>query len=66
MNSKRALNQGYVICSSEERLLMLFNFLKRNRNKKILVVYNSHLSVEFHHELFNYKGLTVSSIHVSI
>ena len=29
------LEQGYVICPSEKRLLLLFTFLKKNRKKKV-------------------------------
>jgi hypothetical protein len=31
------LEQGYVICPSDQRFLLLFTFLKRNKNKKIMV-----------------------------
>ena len=30
------LEQGYVICPSEKRFLLLFTFLKKNRNKKVI------------------------------
>lgn len=29
--------QGYVVCPSEKRFLLLFTFLKKNRKKKIMV-----------------------------
>ena len=59
------LEQGYVICPSEKRLLLLFTFLKKNRKKKVMVFFSSCLSVKYHHELFNYIDLPVLSIHVS-
>ena len=31
------LEQGYVVCPSDERFLLLFTFLKRNLKKKIIV-----------------------------
>ena len=31
------LQQGYVVCPSEKRFLLLFTFLKKNKNKKIMV-----------------------------
>lgn len=31
------LEQGYVVCPSDKRFLLLFTFLKRNKNKKIMV-----------------------------
>ncbi|XKL68989.1 hypothetical protein PGB90_006758 [Kerria lacca] len=57
------LEQGYVICPSEKRFLLLFTFLKRNRNKKVMVFMSSCMSVKFHHELFNYIDLPVMCIH---
>ena len=31
------LQQGYVLCPAEKRFLLLFTFLKKNKNKKIMV-----------------------------
>merc|ERR1711899_368559 len=31
------LEQGYVICPSEKRLMLLFTFLKKNKKKKVMV-----------------------------
>ena len=60
------LEQGYVICPSEKRLLLLFTFLKKNRKKKVMVFFSSCMSVKYHNELFNYIDLSVMCIHVSI
>ncbi|XP_055697664.1 probable ATP-dependent RNA helicase pitchoune isoform X2 [Phlebotomus papatasi] len=57
------LNQGYVVCPSEKRFLMLFTFLKKNRKKKVMVFFSSCMSVRFHHDLLNYIDLPVSCIH---
>nr|XP_019530721.3 LOW QUALITY PROTEIN: probable ATP-dependent RNA helicase pitchoune [Aedes albopictus] len=57
------LEQGYIVCPSEKRLLVLFTFLKKNRKKKVMVFFSSCLSVKYHHELFNYIDLPVNSIH---
>ncbi|XP_055680144.1 probable ATP-dependent RNA helicase pitchoune isoform X2 [Lutzomyia longipalpis] len=57
------LTQGYVVCPSEKRFLMLFTFLKKNRKKKVMVFFSSCMSVRFHHDLFNYIDLPVSAIH---
>ncbi|CAH0752597.1 unnamed protein product [Bemisia tabaci] len=57
------LEQGYVVCPSEKRFLLLFTFLKRNRKKKVMVFFSSCMSVKFHHELLNYIDLPVMSIH---
>ncbi|XP_044728338.1 probable ATP-dependent RNA helicase pitchoune isoform X2 [Chrysoperla carnea] len=57
------LEQGYVVIPSDKRLLVLFTFLKRNRNKKVMVFFSSCMSVKFHNELFNYIDLPVMNIH---
>lgn len=57
------LEQGYIVCPSEKRLLVLFTFLKKNRKKKVMVFFSSCMSVKYHHELFNYIDLPVTSIH---
>ncbi|XP_076655057.1 putative ATP-dependent RNA helicase pitchoune [Halictus rubicundus] len=57
------LEQGYVVCPSEKRLLLLFTFLKKNRKKKVMVFFSSCMSVKYHHELLNYIDLPVLSIH---
>lgn len=57
------LEQGYVVCPSEKRLLILFTFLKKNRKKKVMVFFSSCMSVKYHHELFNYIDLPVMCIH---
>ncbi|XP_015177226.1 PREDICTED: probable ATP-dependent RNA helicase pitchoune [Polistes dominula] len=57
------LEQGYVVCPSEKRFLLLFTFLKKNRKKKIMVFFSSCMSVKYHHELLNYIDLPVLSIH---
>lgn len=31
------LQQGYVVCPAEKRFMLLFTFLKKNKNKKIMV-----------------------------
>lgn len=58
------LEQGYVVCPSEKRFLLLFTFLKKNRKKKIMVFFSSCMSVKYYHELLNYIDLPVLSIHV--
>lgn len=60
------LEQGYVICPSEKRFLLLFTFLKKNRQKKVMVFFSTCMSVKYHNELLNYIDLPVLSIHVSI
>ena len=57
--------QGYVVCASELRFLLLFTFLKKNLNKKVMVFFSSCNSVKFHSELLNYIDIPVMDIHVS-
>ena len=51
------------MCPSDKRFLLLFTFLKKNRNKKVMVFFSSCMSVKFHHELLNYIDLACMSIH---
>jgi len=66
-NSREAtaenLEQGYVTCPSDKRFLLLFTFLKKNKNKKIMVFLSSCNSVKFHAELLNYIDIPVLDIH---
>ena len=57
------LEQGYVTCASDQRFLLLFSFLKRNKKKKIMVFFSSCNSVKFHAELLNYIDIPVMDIH---
>eukprot|EP01084_Bolivina_argentea_P303869 524724_1 len=59
----QGLEQGYVVCPSESRFLLLYTFLKRNKGKKIMVFFSSCNSVKFHSELLNYIDIPVSDIH---
>ena len=57
------LEQGYVVCPSEKRFLLLFTFLKRNLKKKIMVFFSSCNSVRYHAELLNYIDVPCLDIH---
>jgi len=58
------LEQGYVVCPSEKRFLLLFTFLRKNyKKKKIMVFFSSCNSVKFHAELLNYIDIPVMDIH---
>jgi hypothetical protein len=59
------LEQGYVVCDSDRRFLLLFTFLKRNRGKKIIVFMSSCNGVKYHGELLNYIDVPVLDLHVS-
>jgi ATP-dependent RNA helicase DDX18/HAS1 len=57
------LEQGYVVCPAEQRFLLLFTFLKKNKSKKMMVFFSSCASVKFHAELLNYIDLPCMHIH---
>ena len=63
MATVSGLQQGYVICPAEQRFLLLFTFLKKNKDKKVMVFFSSCMSVRFHDELFNYIDLPTTCIH---
>lgn len=58
-----SLEQGYVLCDSDKRFLLLFSFLKRNLKKKIIVFFSSCNCVKYHSELLNYIDLPVLDLH---
>jgi ATP-dependent RNA helicase DDX18/HAS1 len=57
------LTQGYVVCPAQSRFLLLFTFLKRNKDKKVMVFFSSCNAVKFHDELLNYIDVPVQCIH---
>ncbi|KAL7303479.1 hypothetical protein TKK_0004659 [Trichogramma kaykai] len=61
--TNEGLQQGHVVCPSERRFLMLFAFLRKNRNKKVMVFFSSCMSVQFHELLLTSIDLPVLSIH---
>jgi len=58
------LSQGYVVCPSDRRFLLLFTFLKKNLKKKVIVFFSSCNSVKYHAELMNYIDVPVLDLHV--
>ena len=57
------LEQGYVVCDSDKRFLLLFSFLKRQKNKKVIVFFSSCACVKYHSDLLNYIDLPVLDLH---
>jgi ATP-dependent RNA helicase DDX18/HAS1 len=57
------LEQGFVVCPSERRFMLLFTFLKKNAHKKVMVFFSSCNSVKFHSELLNYIDVPCTDIH---
>lgn len=58
------LEQGYVVCDSDKRFLLLFTFLRKNLKKKVIVFFSSCKSVQYHGELLNYIDVPVLDLHV--
>jgi ATP-dependent RNA helicase DDX18/HAS1 len=58
------LEQGYVVCESDKRFMLLFTFLKKNLKKKIIIFMSSCHSVKYHAELLNYIDIPVLELHV--
>merc|ERR1712137_930154 len=59
----QGLEQGYVVCPSDTRFLLLFTFLKRNKKKKVIVFMSSCAAVKFYGELLNYIDIPVLDLH---
>ncbi|TFY78680.1 hypothetical protein EWM64_g5335 [Hericium alpestre] len=57
------LSQGYVVCPSDRRFLLLFTFLQKNLKKKVVVFFSSCNSVKYHAELLNYIDVPVLDLH---
>lgn len=57
------LEQGYVVVKSENRFLILYTFLRKNKKKKIMVFLSACDSVRFYYELLNYIELPVMALH---
>jgi ATP-dependent RNA helicase DDX18/HAS1 len=57
------LEQGFVVCESDLRFLLLFTFLKKNRKKKIIVFFSTCAAVKYYSELLNYVDIPVLELH---
>ncbi|KAI0034922.1 DEAD-domain-containing protein [Vararia minispora EC-137] len=62
-STNSTLSQGYVVCPSDRRFLLLFTFLKKNLKKKAVVFFSSCNSVKYHAELLNYIDVPVLDLH---
>ena len=65
VSTNTTLSQGYVVCPSDRRFLLLFTFLKKNMKKKIIVFFSTCKSVQYHVALLNYIDIAVLELHVS-
>ena len=57
------LEQGYVICPSENRFLLLFTFLKKNLKRKVIVFFSTCAATSYYSELLNYIDIPVLELH---
>ncbi|KXN72909.1 DEAD-domain-containing protein [Conidiobolus coronatus NRRL 28638] len=62
-STAEGLEQGYVVCESDRRFLLLFTFLKKNLKKKVIVFFSSCNSVKYYAELLNYIDVPVLDLH---
>lgn len=46
--TREGLEQGYCVVPADKRLLLLFTFLKKNLNKKVMVFFSSCNAVKYH------------------
>jgi len=58
------LSQGYIVCQSDQRFLLLYTFLQKNRRKKVVVFFSSCNSVKYHAEWLNYIDVAAFALHV--
>lgn len=65
-STAEGLEQGYVVCESDKRFLLLFTFLRKNLKKKVIVFFSSCNSVKYHAELMNYIDVPVLDLHVRL
>ena len=61
--TRKNLEQGYVVCPSDKRFLLLYTFLKRYRKKKIIVFFSTCNAVKFYSELLNYVDVPVLDLY---
>ncbi|KAG6474943.1 DEAD-box ATP-dependent RNA helicase 27-like [Zingiber officinale] len=59
----KGLQQGYCVVPSNKRFLVLYDFLKQNLSKKIMVFFSSCNSVKYHTELLRYLQIDCLDIH---
>jgi ATP-dependent RNA helicase DDX18/HAS1 len=57
------LEQGFVKIESDMKFRLLFTFLRKNVNKKIMVFMSSCNAVKFYADLLNYVDIPVKDIH---
>lgn len=62
-STAEGVEQGYVVCPSEHRFLLLFTFLKKNLQKKVIVFFSTCAATQFYTELLNYIDIPCVELH---
>lgn len=57
------IDQGFIVCRQEGKLLSLLTLLKKNQDKKIIVFFNSCNEVRFYSSLFLTIGFEIWELH---
>ena len=57
------LEQGFVLLEADKKFELLFNFLQKQKGKKVMVFFSSCNSVKFYADLLNYVDIPVMDIH---
>jgi ATP-dependent RNA helicase DDX18/HAS1 len=57
------LTQGYVVVPADKRFLLLFTFLRRYRDKKVIVFFSACRTVEYYTELLNHVSVPCYGYH---
>ena len=57
------LEQGYVVVDAADKFKLLFTFLRKNLQKKVMVFMSSCNAVKFYADLLNYVDIPVKDIH---
>jgi ATP-dependent RNA helicase DDX18/HAS1 len=58
-----SLEQGYVCVDAADKFKLLFTFLRKQLNKKVMVFMSSCNAVKFYSDLLNYVDVPVKDIH---
>ena len=52
-----------LLCPTEQRLSFLYTFLRSKREKKVVVLFSSCLSAQYHYDILNYLNMTCLGFH---
>jgi ATP-dependent RNA helicase DDX18/HAS1 len=61
--TNEGLVQSYVLCPESKRFSLLFSFLRKYRDQKVIVFFSTCNSVVFHSEIFCLLGFSIETLH---